>query len=708
MENSEGGAGKSARDGEMPCEGEAAAADRVWPVLFEASLDAMLVADDEGRYRRVNRAACELLGYSREEFRKLRIHDISPEAPEALDQHWERFLEAGRESGEFELRHRDGHPVSVRYTGIAHVLPGRHLAVFHDTGPLRRALRGATERAARQETVAALGREALSGKSVRELVDRAVAEVAQVLDAELIEVMALDENGEVLRDVADLGWPAELGPQETPVAGSAAGKALELREPLVVEPEDGYAGFPASETLREHGATSGVSITIEGFGAPFGVLGAYSRSGHSFGVEDVSFLDAVANVLGAAFAAERTAELEVQLEQAHRMQALGQLASGVSHDFRNLLAVIVNYLDFAVADVVAGERPELAHLEEAALAAQQGVELTSSLLGFSREREERSEPLDIREAIESTVGLLERTLGEQVVLETRLADSLPGVTLGVGEVGQILINLAANARDAPGTSRVSIIAQEVAIGETYKGVGINLEPGRYVRLEISDDGQGMDHETVRKAFDPFFTTKLEGRGTGLGLATVYGVVQRVGGHVAINSQPGVGTTVRAFLPAAVATTSSDPRETGELRARGGSERVLLVEDDPGLRKLTEMILEHGGYRVTPAPGPREALALYDDAAGAGEPIELLLSDVFMPEMSGPDLAAQLRDRSPGLRCALMTGYSADALVASMPEPTVVIEKPFKAETLLSGVRKALDGSRVGAGRVPGGPPSAGV
>lgn len=390
--------------------------------------------------------------------------------------------------------------------------------------------------------------------------------------------------------------------------------------------------------------------------------------------------------------AEREKEsLEEQLNQMRRLESVGQLAGGVAHDFNNILGVILNYAEF-VAEEIGEDSPAYDDVEEIRRAAQRAAALTRQLLIFSRRDVVRPRVLDLNAVLAELDKLLRRAIGEHVALETRPAQDLWPVEADPGQLEQVLVNLAVNARDAmPGGGRLLIETTNAELDEEASPLYGDLPPGCYVRIAVSDTGVGMDAETVRHAFEPFFTTKAKGEGTGLGLATVYGIVTGAGGAIQLYSEPGVGTTVKAYLPASGGEVAPRGQERA-VRAEARGERVLVVEDEDGVRRLTERILRRAGYRVLSAPTGRTALDL---CAREDEPVDLLLTDVIMPEMLGPELAERATSLRPGLRVLYMSGYSHQMIARRQvsEHETAFVEKPFTSDTLLSGVREALDGPR---------------
>jgi hypothetical protein len=386
---------------------------------------------------------------------------------------------------------------------------------------------------------------------------------------------------------------------------------------------------------------------------------------------------------------ERERALQEQLDQSRRLESVGQLAGGIAHDFNNILGVIMNYAEF-VNDELPADSKASDDVEEIRRAAERAAALTRQLLIFSRREVVQPELLDLRQVVSQLENLLHRALGERVELETHFGDDLAAIEADPGQIEQVLVNLAVNARDAmPDGGRLLIEVENAELDEEYTYMHPNTEAGSYVRLKVSDTGIGMDEETIRRAFEPFFTTKGKGEGTGLGLATVYGIVTGAGGRVDIYSEPGMGTTVKVHLPASSAAPSSGKDEAKE-RPQGNGEIVLVVEDEADVRRMAERILSKGGYSVIGTSGGEEAL---ETCKKTDQPIHLLLTDVIMPGMLGTELVDQVRPIRPAIGVIFMSGYSHDVLAPqALAEQggTAFIEKPFSSSELLRAVRGLLD------------------
>jgi two-component system cell cycle sensor histidine kinase/response regulator CckA len=390
--------------------------------------------------------------------------------------------------------------------------------------------------------------------------------------------------------------------------------------------------------------------------------------------------------------AEREKELlEARVRQSERLESVGQLAGGVAHDFNNLLAVILNYAAFAAEELEEGSAIR-EDVEEIRRAAERAAALTHQLLVFSRREVVKPTVLDLNELVADMEKLLRRTLGEQVELVTSFEPELSSVKADRGQLEQVLVNLAVNARDAmPEGGTLTLETSNVELDAEY-GRTHDIAPGGYVRLVVSDTGSGISREVAARVFEPFFTTKPKGEGTGLGLATVYGIVKQAGGHIELYSEPGHGTSFKVYLPA----VGEAPLETRSVEEEldGGSGTILLVEDEEAVRKLTSRILSKHGYSVLEAGGPEEGLRVWQER---GQDVDLLVTDVVMPGMSGSALAGRMQEGQPGLKVVYVSGYTDDFVARQgvLEEGVVLVEKPFTAEALLRKVREAL-GARTGA------------
>jgi len=392
--------------------------------------------------------------------------------------------------------------------------------------------------------------------------------------------------------------------------------------------------------------------------------------------------------------------LEEEFRQAQKMEAVGRLAGGVAHDFNNQLTVILGYSE-SLASQIDEDKPIWDDLSEIRRAALNAAALTRRLLAFSRRQLLKLDVHDLNDLVRKIERTLVRVLGEDVAVEVHLSGDLPSVKLDAMQFEQVLLNLAVNARDAmPSGGRLVIETSRVELRDGYRQPGpVRVKPGAYALLSVSDNGSGMDAETRGRVFEPFFTTKEHGRGTGLGLATVYGIVKQVGGYIWVYSEPERGTTFKIYLPEATegrwAGAAPDPRESLSV----GSETILLVEDEESVRRFAGALLRRHGYRVLEASSAEEALAL----VASGELVDLVLTDVVMPGLTGPEMMTRLRTERD-VRGLYMSGYTErvlrDGILQSQSE---LIEKPFGPTELLRRVRQVLDGPLAAAGARAGAP-----
>ncbi len=380
-----------------------------------------------------------------------------------------------------------------------------------------------------------------------------------------------------------------------------------------------------------------------------------------------------------------TRRLEEQLRQSQKMEAVGQLAGGVAHDFNNMLATVLSYADLS-AMALGPDHPVAPDLAQITAAAHRGAALTRQLLAFSRQTPVEPKVLSLNVAVAYQEPMLRRLIGATIVVSTVLAEDLGAIKADPGHVDQILLNLVVNARDAmPEGGRLVIETRNAVLDHAAAGhAGVN--PGRYVVLTVRDTGCGMDAVTQARIFEPFFTTKEVGKGTGLGLSMVFGIVKQSGGNVTVRSEPGRGATFEIVLPRVEPVARSIPAAAAAIGR--GTATVLLVEDDEPVRKAVRRLLAGRGYSVLVAPGPREAL----DILGAqGDTVHLLVTDVVMPEMDGITLAAKVRERHPRIKVLFMSGYTerVAAKGAALGPSDHFIQKPFSFVQIVHAVKRAL-------------------
>lgn len=415
--------------------------------------------------------------------------------------------------------------------------------------------------------------------------------------------------------------------------------------------------------------------------------GAPARDGDG---EVTSYVCIARDVTEAKEAEAEREKLHAQLSQSQKMESVGRLAGGVAHDFNNMLSVILGHTDLALELV--GKSSQLhADLEEIRKAAKRSADLTRQLLAFARRQTVAPQILNLNATVLPTLNMLRRLIGEDVELRWNPAAELEPVRIDPAQVDQILANLVVNARDAiDRTGGVVVIETTMAdLDEDYCAHHPGFAPGRYVSLTVTDNGRGMDEATRAQIFEPFFTTKEVGEGTGLGLATVYGVVKQNNGFINVYSEPGHGTSFRIYLPAYEIASAAENHVAIEAPDLGGKETVLLVEDEPSLLALTTRMLDGLGYQTIAAPTGAEALRLAEQHTGN---IDLLITDVVMPGMNGRDLARSLAEQYPNLRTVFMSGYTANVIARQgiLEDGVNFLQKPFSREQLGRKIREALE------------------
>lgn len=432
------------------------------------------------------------------------------------------------------------------------------------------------------------------------------------------------------------------------------------------------------EFRRKDGSTvwaeTGVRPLLDSNGQPTGVL-------------------AVSRDISERKRAQKTrARLEAQLNQAQKMESVGRLAGGVAHDFNNMLGVILGHAELALIEGDS-DTSTRAHLEEIQRFCTRAGDLTRQLLAFARQQTVSLHPIHLNAAVENMATMLRRLIGSEVQLQWTPGHVLWPVMMDRSQLDQILVNLCVNARDAmSGAGEIDIRTENLSLDQPDALPFPGFEPGDFVRLTVRDNGHGMRPEVRDRAFEPFYTTKELGKGTGLGLATVYGIVKQNNGFIALHSAPGEGTTVEIHLPRLHDMPESDVKDKQAISTDiRGTETILMVEDEVALLGATQSLLVRMGYTVFAASDPHEAIEIFQRRNGA---IDLLLTDVIMPGMNGRELAARLADRDPDLRILYMSGYAADLFGEDgiLEEGVNFIQKPFNFKNLAGRIRQILDGN----------------
>jgi len=632
--------------------------------LFRAVFEqaAVGVAQTEtatGRYFRVNQRYCDIVGYSREEMERLDFQTLTHPDDLAADLDNLRRLVAG-EIREFSIekryRHKEGRAVWVNLTVSPLWAPGEppnfHIAVVQDiTGQKRdqEALQRSEEMFRRTFDLSPVGAVVvgLDHRFIR--CNEAFCRFLGYAEAELLG-----------RTFLDVTFPKdrEIGQPEISALVAGSLDRAQVRKRYLRKDGGGVWGEVS------------ISLVRDAHGQP------------------LFFLTIIQDVTERQRAEAEKEKLQAQLLQAQKMESVGRLAGGVAHDFNNMLQAILGNAALALQDLPP-DSPLCENLEEIQKSAQRSADLTRQLLAFARKQTIQPKVLDLNDTVAGMLKMLRRLIGEDIDLAWLPGADLWPVKADPSQVDQILANLCVNARDAiTDTGKVSIETANVTLDDTYARTHPDCAPGDYVMLAVSDTGQGMDDETRAHLFEPFFTTKELGKGTGLGLATVFGIVKQNRGLINVYSEPGQGTTFKIYLPRVEAEAVVAAQKAVH-RSLRGTETVLLVEDEEQILNLGRRILAQQDYTVLVASTPEVALVVAARHAG---PIHLLITDVVMPGMNGKELRERLRTGQPQLKCLFMSGYTANVIAhhGVLEDGVQFLQKPFTIQTLAEKVREVLE------------------
>jgi PAS domain S-box-containing protein len=614
-------------------------------LLFEQAPDGIFLADAQGRYQDVNLAGVRMLGYSLEEVRRLTIADIvAPEEIERIAPEVTRLAGGGVVSSEWRFRRKDG----SFYDGevVGRQLPdGRLVGIVRNVTDRKRAeqaLREAEEkyRGIFEGAVVGIFQSDLSGRYLS-------------ANPAMARIFGYDSAQELLTNITDISWQVYVDPE-------SRGTFRRLIE------QQGVVPNYECQVYRKDGSKIWISVSAR----------AVRKDGVLVGYEG-SNIDITERKL-----------LEAQLLQAQKMEAVGQLAGGVAHDFNNILGVILGYADLSLG-LIAPDNPANRHQAQIKKAANRAVSLTRQLLAFSRRQVVFPRILDLNEVMHNVTKMLLRMVGDDIAISFQPTTPIGSINADPNQIEQVLMNLAVNARDAmPSGGKIIIGTGHAELDEHFASQNPGSRAGQYVVLTVSDTGCGMDENIRSRIFEPFFTTKGVGQGTGLGLSTVYGIVKQGGGYIWVFSQLGSGTTFKMYFPRVAQKAEELVPSHEEAEPLGGSETILVVEDDEPLRELAVRILQDAGYRVIEAKDAEAAL----DILQVSKPgIDLLLTDVIMPGKTGSKLVEQARVVYPNLRSLFMSGYPGDlvALRGGLMPESAFLEKPFTRSSLLRKVYSAL-------------------
>ncbi len=658
--------------------------------LWESGLVGIFVLDVEGVVLDLNGAAATLLDRQRTDVisRRIMLRDLVPsELGPLADRAAAEILETGKLAPfEAEVAREGGERVSI-IAGAGMIDADTSMVIAIDVSERKRAQRELLERVEFQALTGEVSVALANADPLDRILQRCALAIAEHLDVDLARI-----------------WTTKTPTDELLLKASAGPLALTESPAMPTRPEvlriasdhhpcvsnDAAHDLADPPWFEQRGLVSFAGHPLLVAGKLVGVVAVYGR--RRLSPATLEHLGSLASTLSVGVQRKLVEEagqsLEAQLRHAQKMEAVGRLAGGIAHDFNNVLSVILSYAELILGDLPK-EDPVAEDVREMHKAGMRAADLTRHLLMFSRQQIIEPRAVHLGDVLAGMDKMLRRLLGEDVALAIKVGDGLGHVLVDPGSVEQIVMNLVVNARDAmPRGGRLEIATENAVLDEAFTQTHLGAKPGAYVKLSVTDNGVGMDAATMTRIFEPFYTTKERGKGTGLGLSTVFGIVRRSNGFIWVDSEQQVGTTFTIHLPRvdgqAVAATSAPPTT---LR---GTETILLAEDEEQVRAVARDILQRAGYTVLEARTPEEAIAI---AESPDTPIDLLLTDVVMPQMSGPELAKQVKARRPQLKVLCMSGYAEDATVrhgvidAGLP----FLQKPITVEGLTKKVRAVLDG-----------------
>ena len=624
---------------------------------IDQHVDSMFWLDTDNRFVYVNDAALRSLGYRREELIGRSLSDVSLKATyQGVNAVWEQLRATGTYTTESIHRRKDGTEFPVEIVSSHVRFAGKEYNCTFAIDVTKRKLIEQTLLENQQRLDLAL-RSANMGVWSWD-----IAEDKRTFDQQCCQLLGIDP-------AAFTGTAKEffnaVHPGDQAVLTSAMQQTLE-RDALY-KPE--YRVVKADGSIR-HIAARGRLIRDDS-GQPARVLGI------------------VWDVTERTMADAEKEKLKNQLAQSQKLESIGRLAGGVAHDFNNMLTVILGNTEIALVKS-AKAVPVRAELNEIVKAAERSTVLTRQLLAFARKQTIAPKVLDLNDTVAGMLKMLKRLIGEDIDLHWAPKPGLWPVRMDPSQLDQVLVNLCVNSRDAiDGVGKLTIEAENTTFDDAYCAVHPGFYKGDFIRLAVSDDGCGMDQDTMTQLFEPFFTTKGAGKGTGLGLATVYGIVKQNNGFINVYSEPGQGTTLTTYFPRHAGSAAVESPVESKAKPLRGKEAILVVEDEPDILKLTEQILKLQGYTVIPASTPGEAIRLAGDYAGK---IDMVMTDVVMPEMNGRDLAKKLLTVYPHIKCLFTSGYTADVIAhhGVLDADVHFIGKPFSVQDLAAKVREVLD------------------
>lgn len=670
---------------------------RIKAAQIDAADDAIVQIDEEGRLISFNQALCAMTGYSQDELAGVRLYDIEP--PEFAsrilanikllqEQHQATFESAFLTKGGRVLQ-TEVHSRTMESEGRSLIL-----SIFRDITKRKRD-------EMRERTRLKILEEMARDTALSALLELIVHFVEQETPGALCSVLLADETGTRLRHGAAPSLPDEYnravdGLKIGQGIGSCGTAAFTKRR-VVVEEIEGHPywkGFAAAHDAGLHACWSEPVLAADG--ELLGTFAMYYREARTPNVEETQLIESAAHLASIAIGRVRDEaqrnRLEEQLLHIQKIEAIGQLVGGIAHDFNNLLTPIIVYADM-VKRALSDDHAQSRRVEGVLAAAHKAKDLTQKLLSFGRKQMLCMEVVNLNEVIDSFRDILLRTIRENIVIDVTFAPGGAWIQADRGQLEQVLLNLIVNAQDAiEGNGTISVTTGHVLLDDEYVRLHPGMAPGPYIQLAFKDTGCGMDDETLRHIFEPFFTTKAVGHGTGLGLATVYGIIKQHEGYIEARSRVGEGTSFVIYLPASTverAPAGDAPLAVPERsESPGKRSTILLVEDNRMVRDMAVDLLEANGYKVLVADSPLKAQEI---ERAYNNTIDLMVTDVIMPGMNGMELYERLQDNRPGMPVLYISGYTSDVVVhnGTLEEEVAFLKKPFTAEQFVESVKRAL-------------------
>ncbi|HET7058132.1 MAG TPA: response regulator [Nitrospiraceae bacterium] len=664
-------------------------------LIVETALDAVVVMDTGGRITDWNPQACEIFGWSREEAIGRPLTTIIPSHyRETHERGVRHYLNTGEgpllnKHIEIEGLHRNGNEFPIELT-IAPVRQSNTLtfsAFIRDITNRKRA-------EIRQATQFAVSRALAESATLEDAANPLLEAFCTMMGWQLAAIWLVDRHSHVLKCKAIWHAPSVQAAAFVDACRDMTfspgvglpGRVWSSAEAAWISDVLADPNFPRAHVASDAGLRGALGFVIRGRDEIHGMIEIFNREVREPENELLQMMMDIGIKIGQFV--ERQ-DLERQLLHSQKMEAVGRLASGIAHDFNNLLTVINGYSELALSrDGLDGQLSH--HIEQINASGQRAALLTRQLLAFSRQQMLEPQVLDLNKLVENIETLVRRLIGEDILFSSHLHHNLRPVKADPGQIEQVIMNLVVNARDAmPRGGRLILETKNVELDECYTRLHRYAEPGQYVMLAVSDTGVGMDETTRSQIFEPFFTTKGQGKGTGLGLSTVYGIIKQSGGNVEVYSELHRGTTFKVYLPGITEVINTVKGATANPDTLRGSETILLVEDEMMVRGLARVILEGYGYTVLETANGAEALRMCREHDGV---IHLMVTDVVMPEMSGREVADQVRHVMPTTKVLYMSGFTDDAVLLHgvLSAEDTFLQKPFTSSSLAAKVRAVLD------------------